>query len=145
MILADDPTHQTANAWAKAIAHGAVTVEASLGYDVNRARLGLLKSMYLTACLDMGGPPAGVVADRVRRELVTARDAPNREAVPRSDLALGLEVAQSHDGQRGTDAPAAIAYSPSAAGRRWGALLVGSIFVEFPSGFPVAGINETAA
>jgi hypothetical protein len=112
----------------------------------NRTKLALMKCLYLTACLDMGAPPNGVVADQVRGELVTARDAPSREAVPRSDLALSLHISRSHQDVRVPNTPAAsIAVAQMEGGPRWGALLVGNVFVEFPPGFPVAGVNEAAA
>ena len=143
VLLVDDAQPRQDSALAAALASGELLVEAGPP-NQNRSRLGLLKSMYLAACLDMGGPPAGEVAAKVRDDLVTARDAATAATVPRSELALGLQVAQAHDGQRALDAPVMIGVSGTEPELRWGALLAGRTFVEFPPGFPVAGINEPA-
>jgi hypothetical protein len=141
VILVDDQDDRDTSALGKMLDAGEFAMEYSIP-SFNLSRLALLKSTYLTACLDMGAPPAGVVADRVRRELVSTRDAPTREGVPTSDLALGLAVDRTHAGHHRTPAAVGIAVTDRDEGRYWGALLAGSIFVEFPPGFPVAGINE---
>jgi hypothetical protein len=59
--------------------------------DHNRVRLALLKHAFLAACL-VFGPLEGPDADAVRADLIAARDAPSRQQVPRSAIALGLTV-----------------------------------------------------
>jgi hypothetical protein len=67
--------------------------------DHNRVRLALLKHAFLAACLAFG-PLEGADADAVRADLIAARDAPSRQQVPRSAIALGLTVLRSSGGSR---------------------------------------------
>lgn len=65
--------------------------------DLNRSRIGLMKHAFLAACLRFG-ELEGPGPDAVRADLLAARDAGSRAAVPRSDLALGLTVLRSSGG-----------------------------------------------
>jgi HNH endonuclease len=70
--------------------------------DRNRVRLGLLKHAFLAACMACG-PLEGPEADAVRADLIAARDAPSRDGVPRSDIALGLTDLRSTGTPRPND------------------------------------------
>ncbi len=59
--------------------------------DADRCRIALLKHAYLATCMKFG-VPQGEIADQVRQDLIAARDAPSRRAVPPSRLARGLTV-----------------------------------------------------
>jgi hypothetical protein len=62
--------------------------------------LALLKHAYLAACRKVG-IPEGAAADRVRRDLIAARDASGLPNVPTSRLVLGLTIL--HLGEPCTD------------------------------------------
>jgi hypothetical protein len=100
--------------------------------DRNRYHLALLKHAYLAACMKFG-VLQGDAADQVRRDLIAARDAANRKAVPESALALGLTVLRQHQPFRPVTAPVvrAVAHEPN--GPCHGVLLAGRVFVSWSS------------
>ena len=100
--------------------------------DGNRYHLALLKHAYLAACMKFG-VLQGDAADQVRRDLIAARDAASRKAVPESTIALGLTVLRQHQPFRPVTAPVvrAIAHEPT--GPRRGVLLAGRVFVSWSS------------
>jgi hypothetical protein len=94
--------------------------------DRNRYRLAILKHAYLAFCMKFGRPK-GEVADEIRRDLTAARDAPSRQDVPQSRLALGL-TARRLDGAEATlTAPAARAVVHETAGACEGVILAGRV------------------
>jgi hypothetical protein len=111
---------------------GEVDLDALLP-DWNRCSLALLKQAYLAACLTYG-VLEGEVADEIRRDLVAARDAENRQSVPTSRLALGMMIFRTYEPI--TDEPLIRAVLHDPAGPVEGALLVGRIFVSWSSAIP---------
>ncbi|SCL32889.1 hypothetical protein GA0074692_3436 [Micromonospora pallida] len=95
--------------------------------DRNRYRLALLKQAYLGMCIALKGIPRGAISDQVRRDLIATRDAPSRQEVPTSALALGQFVRRFNQPQ--TDAPAALAVYSDNGRELSGVILVGRIFV----------------
>ncbi|MFY1659422.1 HNH endonuclease [Micromonospora sp. WMMD1274] len=98
-----------------------------------RCCLALLKHAYLAACLTHG-VLEGDVADEVRRDLIAARDAENKQSVPTSQLALGLTILRTYEPT--TDEPAIRAVLHDPAGPVEGVLLAGRIFVSWSSVIP---------
>lgn len=94
--------------------------------DENRYRLGLLKQVYLAGYIDHGGPPPD--CDGIRADLIAARDAPDRESVPPSRIALSLEVLRV-DGESRSAPPLALAIAHIGDEHVGGVLLGGSVFV----------------
>src|SRR5262249_11570111 len=90
------------------------------------------KHAYLAACMKFG-VLQGDTADHVRRDLIAARDAANRKAVPESTLALGLTVLRQYQPVRPVTAPVerAIAHEPTRPCH--GVLLAGRVFVSWSS------------
>jgi hypothetical protein len=64
----------------------------------------------------------GDAADEIRRDLIAARDAASRQAVPESRLALGLTVLRRHQPSSPVTAPVVTAVAP--ARRRQGRLQI---------------------
>jgi hypothetical protein len=95
--------------------------------DENRWRLALLKCAYLGYCM-VDGVPTGRIADRVRAQLIAARDADGPSSVPFSDLAMGLLV--SRQSEPAADIPPLV-YAVAREPKRDlpGVLLAGCIFV----------------
>jgi hypothetical protein len=105
---------------------------AGLMPDRNRYRLALLKHSYLVACMRFG-TLVGDVADEIRRDLIAARDAPSREEVPVSRLALGLTVVRFVAPWPGVTAPAIRAIIHEDSGPCEGVILAGQVFVSWSS------------
>ncbi len=63
--------------------------------DRRKVRLAALKSAYLAVCLDQRGIPMTTAAEAVRAELIAARDAPDRHAMPESPRAQALSLWRS--------------------------------------------------
>jgi hypothetical protein len=100
--------------------------------DRNRYHLALLKHAYLAACMKFG-ILQGDAADQIRRDLIAARDAANRKAVPESALALGLTVLRQHEPFRSAAAPVVRAVAHEPTGPCHGVLLAGRVFVSWSS------------
>ena len=64
--------------------------------DMARVRLAALKHAYLTACLAMGTIPQSATAERIRVDLLAARDIRAREPMPHSSVAAGLELGRTY-------------------------------------------------
>jgi hypothetical protein len=97
--------------------------------DTNRSRLGLLKHAFLAACLH-AGPLNGPDVDAVRADLIAARDAEGRRAVPPSSVALGLTVVRAADG-RILDWPVVRAFAEVDGHHIEGVVLGGTTFVSW--------------
>ena len=100
--------------------------------DRNRYHLALLKHAYLAACMKFG-VLQGDAADEIRRDLIAARDAASRRAVPESRLALGLTVLRRDQPSSPVTAPVVIAVAHEPAGPCHGVLLAGRVFVSWSS------------
>jgi hypothetical protein len=100
--------------------------------DGNRYHLALLKHAYLAACMKFG-VLQGDAADQVRRDLIAARDAASRKAVPESTIALGLTVLRQHQPFRPVTAPVVRAIAREPTGPCRGVLLAGRVFVSWSS------------
>lgn len=100
--------------------------------DRNRYHLALLKHAYLAACMKFG-VLQGDAADHVRRDLIAARDAASRKAVPESTLALGLTVLRQHQPFRPVTTPVVTAIAHELTGPCYGVLLAGRVFVSWSS------------
>jgi hypothetical protein len=105
----------------------------------NRYRIALLKHGYLAACIRFG-IPQGEIADEIRRDLLAARDAPNREAVPQSQLALSLTVLRADDPTSLVLPPVMWAVAREGSTSYEGVLLAGRAFVSWP---PRPAPNQT--
>lgn len=101
--------------------------------DWNRCSLALLKHAYFAACLTFG-VLEGEAADKIRRDLVAARDAENRRSVPASRMAAGLMIFRTYEPITDETAIRAVIHDP--AGPVDGVLLVGRIFVSWSSVIP---------
>jgi hypothetical protein len=110
--------------------------------DRNRYHLALLKHAYLAACMKFG-VLQGDAADEIRRNLIAARDAASRQAVPESRLALGLTVLRRHQPSSPVTAPVVTAVAHEPTGPCHGVLLAGRVFVSWSSR-PV-DVHEPAA
>ncbi len=110
--------------------------------DRNRYHLALLKHAYLAACMKFG-VLQGDAADEIRRDLIAARDAASRQAVPESRLALGLTVLRRHQPSSPVTAPVVTAVAHEPTGPCHGVLLAGRVFVSWSSR-PV-DVHEPAA
>jgi hypothetical protein len=110
--------------------------------DRNRYHLALLKHAYLAACMKFG-VLQGDAADEIRRDLIAARDAASRQAVPESRLALGLTVLRRHQPASPVTAPVVTAVAHEPTGPCHGVLLAGRVFVSWSSR-PV-DVHEPAA
>jgi hypothetical protein len=99
--------------------------------DRNRYSIALLKHGYLACCL-MYGIPEGDATDMVRRDLIRARDAKDREQVPRSDVAFGLTIAGGY-GDTPVSDPLVRAVLHDDDGDVEGVLLSGRVFVSWSS------------
>jgi hypothetical protein len=110
--------------------------------DRNRYHLALLKHAYLAACMKFG-VLQGDAADEIRRDLIAARDAASRQAVPESRLALGLTVLRCHQPSSPVTAPVVTAVAHEPTGPCHGVLLAGRVFVSWSSR-PV-DVHEPAA
>ncbi|MGQ0431268.1 MAG: HNH endonuclease [Microthrixaceae bacterium] len=71
------------------LASGTAQLSASFP-DENRMRIAAMKHAYLSACLYLRSVPPH--SDQMRRDLLAARDAQRRDAVPYSPVAAGLTV-----------------------------------------------------
>jgi hypothetical protein len=100
--------------------------------DRNRYHLALLKHAYLAACMKFG-VLQGDAADEIRRDLIAARDAASRQAVPESQLALGLTVLRHHQPSSPVTAPVVTAVAHEPTGPCHGVLLAGRVFVSWSS------------
>ena len=65
----------------------------------DRYLLGLLKHAYLGACLLLRDVPRGPIADAIRQDLLAARDAPDRNALPPSAMARDVLIGRAYDPQ----------------------------------------------
>jgi hypothetical protein len=110
--------------------------------DRNRYHLALLKHAYLAACMKFG-VLQGDAADEIRQDLIAARDAASRQAVPESRLALGLTVLRRHQPSSPVTAPVVTAVAHEPTGPCHGVLLAGRVFVSWSSR-PV-DVHEPAA
>lgn len=100
--------------------------------DPNRLRLAALKHAYLSACVHLRAIPPGT--DQVRAELIAARDAPNRDQVPYSPTAAGIEILRiDPDGNRPPAHPLLHAAANIDGQIEQGALLGGKVFVSWSS------------
>jgi hypothetical protein len=100
-----------------------------------------LKHAYLAAYMKFGELP-GEAADEIRRDLIAARDAKNRNAVPYSRFAQGLTVLRSYMASRASAPPVMHAAASLGDGEIEGVVLGGSIFVSWSS--DLAASNEGA-
>jgi hypothetical protein len=100
--------------------------------DRNRYHLALLKHAYLAACMKFG-VLQGDAADEIRQDLIAARDAASRQAVPESRLALGLTVLRRHQPSSPVTAPVVTAVAHEPTGPCHGVLLAGRVFVSWSS------------
>ena len=109
--------------------------------DPRRYRIAALKHAYLAACLHLGRIPDSPTADRVRAELIAARDATDHRSVPTSSVAEELTLARSY---RRHEAPAIALceFRTPAKGWKVGILLAGSFLVCWPLPDIVADIPE---
>lgn len=126
ILLVDGHAHPDL---AAILASGEIDLDAVLP-NWGRCKLALLKHAYLAACLTYG-VLEGEVADEIRRDLVSARDAKSRQDVPMSRQAMGLTVCRTYEPT--TDEPAIRAVLHEPAGAVEGVLLVGRIFVSWSS------------
>ena len=111
------------------LASGEVDLEACRP-DCNRYSIALMKSAYLALCLKYG-VPEGDAADQIRRDLLAARDAANKNDVPISAMALGLTIARLYGPVNGTAAPMIRAVLDDDGGAVEGVVLAGRIFVSW--------------
>jgi hypothetical protein len=98
----------------------------------NRYSIALMKSAYLALCLKYG-VPEGDAADQIRRDLLAARDAANKNDVPISEMALRLTIARLYGPMTGTVAPVIRAVLDDDGGAVEGVILAGRIFVSWSS------------
>lgn len=63
--------------------------------DRRKVRLAALKSSYLAVCLEQRRIPMTATAEAVRAELIAARDAPDRHAIPEGPRAQALNLWRS--------------------------------------------------
>jgi hypothetical protein len=117
------------NAVPKILDSGSLTITARPP-DRNRYSLALLKHAYLAACMRFG-VEEGDAPDRVRRDLIAARDAEGRENVPTSTLALGLTILRSAEPAPLPHAVWAIAHLADR--QLHGVVLSGRVFVSWES------------
>ena len=96
--------------------------------DRDRYRLAALKHAYLAACCQLGVIPSGDEADRIRRDLIAARDAPSNAVVPPSETARSLGLMRSFDPPSG---PSLALASVAGDGRVW-LSLAGTLLVQWP-------------
>jgi hypothetical protein len=95
--------------------------------DRNRYRLALLKQAYLAMCIKLKDVPQGALPEQVRHDLIATRNAPRRQDVPISTLALG-QVVRRFDRPISTN-PAMLAIYNEEGNKCPGVLLVGRVFV----------------
>jgi hypothetical protein len=99
--------------------------------DRNRYRIALLKQAYLAACMKFG-IPRDEAGDEIRHDLIAARDAPGRRAVPLSQLALGLTVLRRDEPIHVALPPVVWAVAQDTATSDEGVLLAGRVFISWP-------------
>lgn len=109
------------------LASGQIDLSAH-GADINNVRIAILKQLYLAECLD-SGIPQGPLADQIRHELITARDAPSRRDVPISILSTALNFYRITHLDLDTSTPLATAVATFAADTVAGIVLAGRVFV----------------
>lgn len=63
--------------------------------DRNRYQLAALKHAYLAACCNLRRIPKGALADAIRADLMSARNAPENPDIPHSAIAAGLGLMRS--------------------------------------------------
>lgn len=97
----------------------------------NRYHLALLKHMYLAACLERGGPTPDGAA--IRADLISARDAVDRDSIRDSRIALGLHVLRIDGPAAASAGPLAVAVAQVDDAQIEGVLLAGSVFVSWTS------------
>ncbi|WP_306215268.1 hypothetical protein [Actinoplanes sp. RD1] len=127
-LLIDGSAHPDIEAMLRS---GEIDLQAHLP-DRNRYSIALLKQAYLAACLCYD-VPAGPAADRVRKELIAARNARHKKDVPVSEVAAGLIICRRYDtvGIPMEPVMRAVLHEPEADIE--GVLLAGRIFVSWMS------------
>ena len=65
--------------------------------DPRRYKLAAMKQAYLAACLDLASIPGTPCAERIRSDLLAARDAPSRLVTSASDYALSMPLMRTHE------------------------------------------------
>jgi hypothetical protein len=73
---------------------GQITLDMPLP-DRNRYQLAALKHAYLAACCNLRRVPEGALADAIRADLMSARNAPENSDIPHSAIAAGLGMMRS--------------------------------------------------
>ena len=69
--------------------------------DLAACRIAALKHAYLAGCLQLGEIPETASADRIRRDLILARDTPREAALPVSVEAVGLRLGRTFEAPQG--------------------------------------------
>lgn len=95
-------------------------------------RMAALKHAYLGACLALGEIPDSPMAQRVRADLVAARDSKGAEHIPESRIAGGLRVARSYRAAQGPTVVLAALLDDEGVMQDGGLSFAGTLFVSWP-------------
>lgn len=95
-------------------------------------RMAALKHAYLGACLALGEVPGSPMAQRVRADLVGARDSKWAEPFPESRIAGGLRVARSYRAAQGPTVVLAALVDDEGVMLDGGLSFAGTLFVSWP-------------
>lgn len=111
---------------------GQITLDMLLP-DRNRYQLAALKHAYLAACCNLRHIPGGAMADVIRADLMSARDAPTNTDIPHSAVAAELSLMRSYaEPSEPILALAAVASKTSPGMSEVWISLAGTVLVQWP-------------